>query len=298
MVGVPQNAMGFQYPHSGSCYAGFFLFSHGEYREYLQTPLTKELKKAQIYCLSMYVSLANHSSTYIDQLGFCFLPGERHFETADVLDTLNPIYIKLDKMKADTAKWHRVKGRYKAKGGEKFMLIGSFNINKVRRTGFSFPKDLKTPINKSSMRDSYYFIDDVSLCECPALPSEKDTVIAVGPDTLKKWKAQILRNILFHTASAELDTSSFAHLDTLAMVLVKDGLNVQINGYTDDSGSKEANKKLSAQRAQAVKDYLIKKGVSFSRISTTGYGADRPLVPNDTEEHRAMNRRVEVVFVE
>jgi len=78
---------------------------------------------------------------------------------------LSPVYISLDNIRGDTAQWHRVTGKYKASGEEKFLLIGSFNTGKIKRTRFTFPKDMKTPINKKSMRDAYYYIDDVSVID-------------------------------------------------------------------------------------------------------------------------------------
>ena len=60
LVGVPKNAMGEQFAHSGTCYAGFFLFSHDTYREYLQTPLVTPLQRGKTYFFSMYIEYENN----------------------------------------------------------------------------------------------------------------------------------------------------------------------------------------------------------------------------------------------
>jgi len=296
-VGVPQNAMGYQFAHSGSCYAGFFLFSHGDYREYLQTPLTAPLEKGKTYFLSFYLSLADFSQTYIDQLGFCFLPKEEHYETADVLNQLEPAYIKLDKVKGDTMLWHRLTARYKATGEEKYLLIGSFQVNKVKRTKFRFPKELRSPINKKAGRDAYYFIDDVSLVEWINPTEDPNMDTKTGRDTMITEKPLVIRNLLFKSGETVIEESSYPALDELIVFLQKDtSLKLRILGHTDDMGGSEKNQRLSELRAAAVALFLINKGVAKERISAIGYGDTQPLVPNYTEENRTLNRRVEVSY--
>lgn len=69
-------------------------------------------------------------------------------------------------------------------------------------------------------------------------------------------------------------------------------VKVEIEGYTDFVGSKEYNQKLSVERAESVKAYLVSKGIKADRLTTVGYGESSPVVSNDTEEGRAMNRRI------
>ena len=75
-------------------------------------------------------------------------------------------------------------------------------------------------------------------------------------------------------------------------------MRIEIDGYTDNIGSKEYNKKLSLERAEAVKKILVEiYGVNPKRIITKGFGEDYPLVPNSTETNRALNRRVEIIDI-
>ena len=69
---------------------------------------------------------------------------------------------------------------------------------------------------------------------------------------------------------------------------------VQLVGHTDNTGTPEANQTLSLDRANAVKGMLVAQGVGADRISTAGFGQDRPVASNDTEEGRARNRRTEL----
>ena len=72
-------------------------------------------------------------------------------------------------------------------------------------------------------------------------------------------------------------------------------LHIRVEGHTDSKGSAKYNKKLSVKRAKAVKDYLVQHGIQQSKISTRGFGEVSPLEPNDTDDHRARNRRSELI---
>jgi outer membrane protein OmpA-like peptidoglycan-associated protein len=74
-------------------------------------------------------------------------------------------------------------------------------------------------------------------------------------------------------------------------------LHIAINGYTDNVGSNESNLMLSTNRAKAVMDYFIEKGIAANRLQYKGFGSAKPIANNDTEEGRAINRRTEMVVV-
>jgi outer membrane protein OmpA-like peptidoglycan-associated protein len=104
-----------------------------------------------------------------------------------------------------------------------------------------------------------------------------------------------LHNIFFETGSATLLGESKHELDKLYKFLDENpDVKVEIAGHTDNVGEAEANLKLSHNRAFAVMDYLIKKGINKKQMQEKGYGETNPLVPNDTDENRAINRRVEL----
>ena len=75
--------------------------------------------------------------------------------------------------------------------------------------------------------------------------------------------------------------------------MISKGFSLKLAGYTDNVGPTNVNLKLSQDRAQAVKSYLVSKGVSPSRIEATGYGRENPIASNSTPEGRKQNRRVE-----
>lgn len=101
--------------------------------------------------------------------------------------------------------------------------------------------------------------------------------------------------VQFETNSAELDISSFTQLDQLVELLLdNENVKVEISAHTDDVGSDIYNQRLSEKRAQSVVNYLIEKKVPSSRLIPRGYGESKPIVPNDNDENRAKNRRVEL----
>jgi len=304
MVDVPQNPMGFQFPHSGTCYAGFFAFSHDNYREYLQTPLTKPLEKGKRYVFSLYISLADYSRTFIDQLGVCFLSGRAKYNSSNVITDLDPVYLKIgDEVGKEIKNWHHVTITYKAKGGESYLLFGSFEINQVKKTKYKAPKEMKSRINQTSERDAYYFVDDISLIEnTNVVEDELPLPVRTELDTMDKIPADtafVLKNVLFQTNKAILLPISYSDLDKVADYLKKNAmLKIQVSGHSDNVGNEKLNQKLSTERAKAVENYLIKRSIDARRIIVKGYGSTKPLVQNDTPEHKQQNRRVEFTLME
>jgi len=107
-----------------------------------------------------------------------------------------------------------------------------------------------------------------------------------------------LRNIFFNTASYELLPASHAELDKLVQLLRSNPtLRIELGGHTDNVGADAANLTLSDQRAKAVRDHVIEKGIDGGRITSKGYGETKPVATNDTEEGRALNRRTEVTVL-
>jgi outer membrane protein OmpA-like peptidoglycan-associated protein len=104
-----------------------------------------------------------------------------------------------------------------------------------------------------------------------------------------------LDNVQFDTGKPTLRPESFKELDEIAEYMrLKEEELYEISGHTDNVGNDQDNLKLSQERAEAVKNYLVKKGVKASRLTAKGYGAGRPIADNSTEQGRQKNRRTEV----
>ena len=103
--------------------------------------------------------------------------------------------------------------------------------------------------------------------------------------------------IQFEVGSAVIKPESYAELDEiLKSSVVAEGLKLGVYGHTDNSGNPEANQKLSEERANAVKSYLISKKLDASRIEAKGFGQTKPMAENKTAEGKSKNRRVQIVL--
>jgi OmpA-OmpF porin, OOP family len=120
---------------------------------------------------------------------------------------------------------------------------------------------------------------------CP----RKQTLVIVRKDRI-----ELKQQIHFSPNRARILKDSFPVLRQVARAL-KDapGVSVRVEGHTDDIGSLERNMKLSQERADAVKEFLVRQGVGRSRMAAEGFGPTRPIAPNTTKAGRAANRRVE-----
>ncbi len=118
------------------------------------------------------------------------------------------------------------------------------------------------------------------------------------PHVTEEVKAAVdlaAKNIFYKLGSFELLPTSHVALDEVANILVENpNLLLDIEGHSDSIGAARVNKQLSARRASAIFEYLVSKGVSPDRILTIGYGSEKPIADNSTEEGRAKNRRVEL----
>ncbi len=116
-----------------------------------------------------------------------------------------------------------------------------------------------------------------------------------APKTIFSDKPVTLEGANFATSSSKLKAGDISDLDKVVeFAAVNKDANLTVTGYTDSRGNENANITLSANRAEAVKAYLVKKGVAASRISTFGKGSANPVADNKTKAGQAKNRRVEV----
>ncbi|AWW00241.1 OmpA family protein [Arcticibacterium luteifluviistationis] len=106
-----------------------------------------------------------------------------------------------------------------------------------------------------------------------------------------------MSNIFFEFASANLEKESFPELDRLAGVLLANkNMTIEVQGHTDNVGSPEVNLKLSQERANSVRDYLLTKSVPIEKVASVGMGMAKPIASNATTEGQAKNRRVEFII--
>lgn len=129
---------------------------------------------------------------------------------------------------------------------------------------------------------------------CP-LPEPKAPVIqqVVVTDEDRRVVEEAIQNLEFDTGKATIRSSSYPSLNKVAALLIEKNFSLKLAGHTDNTGSMQTNMRLSKERAEAVKAYLVSKGANPSRIEATGYGPTQPIASNATAEGRQKNRRVE-----
>ncbi|HSC87411.1 MAG TPA: OmpA family protein [Polyangiaceae bacterium] len=148
--------------------------------------------------------------------------------------------------------------------------------------------------------DTALDVDD----ECPNTPGQ----LALAPRgcpikpalvVVTDCEVKITQQIHFSYNKAVIAKESFAVLDAVVDVLAKNpAIRLEVEGHTDDKGSDSYNKTLSDQRAQSVRKYLVSHGVAVDRMSAHGYGEERPLVANNSDANRSLNRRVQFMRTE
>lgn len=128
---------------------------------------------------------------------------------------------------------------------------------------------------------------------CP-LPEAKQVVqqITVTEED-RRVVDEAIKNLEFDLSKATIRSTSFPSLDRVAGLLIEKNFSLKLAGHTDNTGSMQLNMRLSKERAEAVKAYLVSKGANPSRIEATGYGPTQPIATNATAEGRQANRRVE-----
>ncbi|MFT5816809.1 MAG: OOP family OmpA-OmpF porin [Bacteroidia bacterium] len=293
----------------GTGFVGIRVFSEKKDIEYVQNRLNYRLKKKQKYCFTTYLKLGPSCNIATDAFGVHFSANPISFkklESTDIqpqlsLNTSDSVYLTYK------SRWMLLQCSYVANGSENWMSLGTFKPSSQVNQKSIF----------GSAKESYYYIDDVSLIpidrdeECPcnfsgdSLPSATVDFPSNGQDislefgNMKVGDKLILENVYFDIDQYTLLPQSIETLGKLNEALQKyPSLKIEISGHTSTTGGYNHNVTLSKNRANAVLRYLVNKGIDASRLTKAGYGPDLPIAPNDTEENRQMNRRVEVKVLE
>ncbi len=298
-VGVPNNIFGQQTARTGEGYVGMgtFLNNNGRYREYLFSKLVRPLKTGETVCITLYYSAAENCQFVHDGFGVVLSkfilsqPGTKPIKVKGQAMS-NPQFNMLD----ETNGWSELSAYFTAEGGEQYITIGNFKedneLKLIRRT-----QDPKIPSYKEY---SYIFVDDVSVIsienkkECSCI-NEQLAAIAVDPPLeLQEFDEIRLDAVHFNFDEFTLTDSAIHQLNEVYAIMKKNrAIYMEISGHTDSIGDMEYNQILSQQRAQNVIDYLSRKGIPAERFYEVALGSTQPIANNETEQGRAVNRRVE-----
>ncbi len=178
---------------------------------------------------------------------------------------------------------------------EKNELIASFETNDL--TGkflLSLPSGKNYSVNVK--KEGYLFLSQNF--DLPDSATYQEIEQTLELKKIQVGKEIVLNNIFFEFNKATLLKESIAELESIYQLLTENpAIYVEISGHTDNVGSANYNNKLSQERANSVVNYLIDKGIAKERLSAVGYGFEKPIAPNTTEEGRQKNRRTEFKIV-
>jgi len=288
LIGTPDNQLGSQIPRTGDNYAGAIFYKNKDdnSREYIQVELLQELEADEVYCLDMFVSLAELSKYAIDRIGVYFSENKIYFNNWSPIPVKPQIENGEKRIISNTDDWTLICGQYKAKGGEKFITIGNFypnietNVEKIKK-----PSSIKG----NQTEYAYYYIDDVALyhidsvngnCACEKrLTSGLNKINYVYSKVTveeKKQEEKVVtsprqlinsKKILFEKNSDVPIQKSFMEIDWVQKLLTDNPeIKVEIIGWVDIDEAK-SNPNLGEKRAAKIKEQFVSKGLSAERFT-------------------------------
>lgn len=294
-VVVPDNwadkGFGRMPPADGDYFIGLTLYGcrHGKphCREYVQVPLNEPLVPGQTYAVEMMVATLPRGLR-IDRIGVWF--AKVPFETSEVvLIHQQPDWVTDSIIDPPVGYWTKLSGQFTARTDGRFLILGNFFTDDETRT--------RAPA-ANAFGYAYYYFDALSLRKVPPIidrPVPEDDLTRLEP---KVGMVVTLKDIYFDFDEYELVPLAYIELEKLVRLLERyPRMEIEIRGHTDSIGSEQYNKYLSRKRAKAVVLYLMSRGVDPRRLRYKGMGEAEPIAPNDTEEGRRRNRRVDFVIL-
>lgn len=209
------------------------------------------------------------------------------------------LLLKIDEQKKQIAK-------LKADVDSKTALINTTNSSLIKLTTDSDGDGVSDLFDKCPGTPAGTVVDGAG---CPlnglrnATPPPPAKVIVQPVQTIvteqdKKVAKEAVDNLQFDFGKATIRPTSYETLDNLASLLKERNISLKLAGYTDNMGPDAVNLRISRERAEAVRTYLISRGVNPSKIQANGYGKENPIASNDTLDGRILNRRVEFNLVD
>jgi OmpA-OmpF porin, OOP family len=286
---------------------------NNQLREYMQGALSKPLTIGKKYYVSYWVHFHCEGT---NNIGFCFRTTPLSTDSIFRLPLKPQINNNEIVPYSTTKSWVQVRDSFVAYEPYTHFIIGNFFANR------------ETKIESNKYRYHKAYIDDIVVeaatdgamqpktfdnwinstpniiavvptqpqSSTPSVSGDKTPPTTTPPPapTIRKGETLILDKVFFNVGSIVLREESSAELDKLVIVLQKnETVRILVKGHSSSEGGDDFNMKLSDNRAQSVVNYLKQKGIAPERLSFKGYGKTQPIYPNDTEENRQKNRRVE-----
>ena len=310
--------------HEGSGMLGIITYlpaqergTEKDYRELVQGKLKQTLVVGETYHFQFWVSQSNKVADHhlrsvfwtdiqtkpvgTNNIGLLFLEhpfmdGTKINQTLSEQE-LYPQFNVEEVIQTQEGEWQKIAGSFVAKAPYQYFILGNMYDAAYTETSLNEAETTELLDHNASIqykyqmlrRIAYYLIDDVYIGINPP-PAATPNIAA----TLKEKKVYTFQAVHFESGKYELLPSSFPELNELALFLKENPqLRVEIGGHTDSVGNDQANQRLSQNRANAVRNYLIQKGAKHTQLTHKGYGERQAIADNKTAEGRQQNRRVE-----
>jgi OmpA-OmpF porin, OOP family len=283
-----ERGFGVQKPHKGKGMIGLTVYgcTNGKphCREYAMTLLNEPLIKGQFYYVEFWVCrLASGLSSNRIGVGFSTTKIRR------VLDDLLPLtYVVQNDLTKEPEKptWVKVSGVWQADAAYDYLILGNFSDDASTDS---------RPSNGNKFTYAYYYFDDLVVKRVPPYLKPAPVLDDLLEHKFRRDEYVRLKDIYYDFDRAELHPRSEIELKKLKTILQRyPKMYVELIGHTDSDGTDAYNLGLSEKRASAAREWLIDNGVSAQKIKILGRGESQPIVTNETEDGRALNRRVEL----
>lgn len=305
-AGVPVSYMGISNTHSGRGMAGLYLHKVENglvpWKEYLQIKLDEKLKKKKTYCLKAHLKLSASSNYAVSN--FQVVLSKRKIKEDHAFTMREKAQLSLDSGNYLNLKdqWMEVCFPFYPAKNSKYITIGNFQPVDFTDKLVVAPRSFKERENYA-----YYFIDDIAIAQVNNLEEcncdnsyDYNTHEKIVRDSfpLPLNEPLIIENIEFAVDSSHFEVIKDDQFQKMLNILKENpSFIVSLVGYTDDTGDKQHNFDLSLARAEAVKNYIVDRGISQDRIFCNGLGDAFPLASNTESVGRSHNRRVEFTIL-
>lgn len=170
----------------------------------------------------------------------------------------------------------------------------------INNSAFSFPmfdqEKYSITVEAPGFQSAKYMLDPAAANgDNQVIQNIELSVAGAGSSGHAAGQVLVLKNLIFEMSKAKINPDSYSELDlVVSMMNENKDMVIQLEGHTDYLGDAKQNMKLSEQRVEAVKDYLVDKKIHKNRIKTKAFGGTQPLSEDNTPQAHSLNRRVEV----
>ena len=303
--GVPMNLYGDGDPKDGEGYAGIVMYSYkdAEPKTYLQIKLSSGLEEEKVYCVKMSVMLGLLSKYACNNLGMYLSEKPMDIEALQAGAITPQIIHSQNKIFMEQFDWEDICHTFIANGNEKYLTIGNFApSSETQEEKIRKPKG----IIGSQARTGYYYIDDVSVmnmagveaCDCEVDASGSSLQVKYSKEVSSDMELDVtedieMSRIYFDEGSAAIKEDAIIDMQKVATLLNEHPkYKVKITGHTDPIEEVKVTGDVSLQRAQNVKNELVKLGAYENKLLIVGVQDFDPATEDASVAGQAQNRRV------